>query len=851
MLRTILSSLWSRKRRLLSTVTAVFLGVAFLAATMVLGDTTKAGFTDAFSTANAGTDVVVRNATRIGGAEERVTGVVDEAVLDQLATVDGVAAVAPEVSGIGQLLGADGEPVGGEGPPTLAGNWIDDPDLGSLRLVEGRAPQPVADPDAPLEVVIDRDSAEDGTLGVGATTSVLAPTPVPVVVVGISEFATGEPLGGTTFTSFELDAAQRLFTGDEDALSSILVHAADGVTSDDLRARLAAALPDDLEAITGAELTAEQEDDIDAAFLGMFKTMLLAFAGISIVVAAFSIHNTFTILVAQRTRESALLRAIGASRRQVVTGVAVEALVVGLLATALGFGAGIGIATALRSMMESSLDLPHADLVVGSGAVVASIVVGVGTTLLASLAPAIRASRVPPLAALRDVAIDRSGSSKVRAVIGVVLVAAGAAWLVSAPSAGTDALGRGGLGALVLVVGAVVLGPVVARPAAAVLGVVPAVSRGITGRLARRNAMRNPRRTAASASALMVGTAVVALFTTFGASIKASINEAVDENFSGDLVVIPDGFSGALLSPELPDAIAEVPDVTAAVGAAYSPVLVGDDTVELVGTDVGDMNAIFDVGVTAGGFDGFGPTDLGISERYADDHDLALGDTVTMSWADGATTPLTVSAIFEDRMTFGDLITTTDAVTAHVPQASFTVVLVDLADGVDPDAGQAAVAAVTERFGAPAPMNESEYKDRIGEEVDGMLFFVYAMLGVAVLIALLGIGNTLSLSIFDRTRELGLLRAVGQERSQMRSSVRWESVIIAVFGTLGGVALGAFCGWGLMRAMEEAEGFGTFALPVGPLAVVIGLAAAAGLLAAVRPARRAARIDILTAIASD
>lgn len=851
MLRTILKSLWSRKRRLLATTTAVFLGVAFLAATMVLGDTTKAGFSDAFTTANDGTDVVVRNATRIGGAEDRVTGLVDERVVDQIAAVDGVASVAPEVEGIGQIIGADGDPVGGNGPPTIATNWIDDPELSSMDLVAGRAPQPVSDPDAPLEVVIDRSTADDAGLTIGDSTTVLTPDRVPVTIVGLAEFATGQSLGGTTFTAFDLDTAQRLFTGDDSAVSSILVHADDGVSTADLEARIAAQLPDGLEALTGAELTAEQEADIDSAFLGMFKTMLLAFAGISIVVAAFSIHNTFTILVAQRTRESALMRAIGASRRQVVASVAVEALLVGVIATAIGFGAGLGIATLLQSLMESSLDMPAADLVVGSGAIVASIVVGIGTTLVASVGPAIRASRVAPLAALRDVAIDRSGSSKIRAVVGVVLAGAGCAWLVTAPSAGGDAMARAGIGALVLVAGAVVLGPVVARPAAAVLGLLPAGTRGVTGRIARRNAMRNPRRTAASASALMVGTAVVGLFTTFGASIKASINETVDDNFAGDLVVLPDGFSGSLLSPQLPAAIGELPEVSSAVGTAYGPALIGDDTVDIAGTDVEALGTVFDVDVTAGTFDGFADEDLAISQHYADEHDIVLGDTVTMSWADGTSTPLTVTAVYQDRMTFGDLLVTTEAMTSHLAQPSLTVILVDLAEGVDPAGGQAAVEQVTQSLGGPSPMNEAEYKDSISEEVDGMLFFVYGMLGVAVLIALIGIGNTLSLSIFDRTRELGLLRAVGQDRSQMRSSVRWESIIIAVFGTVGGVSLGAFLGWGLMRAMKESEGFGTFALPIGPLAIVLGLAAAAGLVAAVRPARRAARTDILAAIAGD
>ncbi len=402
-----------------------------------------------------------------------------------------------------------------------------------------------------------------------------------------------------------------------------------------------------------------------------------------------------------------------------------------------------------------------------------------------------------------------------------------------------------------MLVGAVVLGPVVARPAAAVLGVVPAGLRGIVGRVARRNAMRNPRRTASSASALMIGTAVVALFTTFGASIKASIDATTDDDFAGDLIVLPDGFSGANLSPRLAPAIDAVPGVSAAVGVSFVPATVGDTTVELAGTDVARLASVFDIGVTAEAANGVGRGDIAVSEKYADDHQLTIGATVPVTFVDGATVDFDVAAIYADRMTFGDLVVDQADLTPHLAQPKVTVVLVDIADDADVAAVRAAVGTVTSDFGAPAPLDRDGYKHSVSQEVDSMLFVVYGLLGVAVLIALLAIGNTLSLSIHDRTRELGLLRAVGQDRAQMRATVRWESVIIAVFGTVGGIGIGGFLGWGLMRAMKAQEGFGEFALPVVPLAIVLGLAAVAGVLAAWRPARRASRTDILAAIATD
>jgi putative ABC transport system permease protein len=858
MLTTILKSLWSRKRRLLGTCIAVVLGVAFLAGTMILGDTTKSGFSSTFASANDGTDVVVRNATRIGSEEDRTRGLIDESMVADVASVSGVAAAVPEVRGVAQIIGADGKPVGGNGPPTIATNWIDDPELSWLTLTEGRAPTGVPE-GAPLEVVIDVGTAEDERFGIGETAEVLTPARTAVTIVGLATFGDTERVGGVTYVAFDTDTAQEILAGSPDKISSVLVRAADGVSATDLERRLEAilreGLPDGMEAITGADLTAEQEKDIESDFLGMFRTILLVFAGIAMVVAAFSIHNTFSILVAQRTRESALMRAIGASRRQVILSVTAEALIIGVISTAIGFAAGVGIASFMQNLLEDGMDMPDATLTVGSGAVIAAAIIGIGTTLVASVGPALKASKVAPLAALRDVAVDRSATSKTRAIVGVVLTGVGMAAVITATSSEDGAMSRAGLGALAMLVGTVVLGPVVARPAAAILGAGPAATRGVAGRLARRNAMRNPRRTAASAVALLVGTAVVALFTTFGASIKASIDDTVDTNFAGDFVILPDGFSGSLLSPELAPALAGVDGVNEAVGASYGPAIIGGKTTEVAATDVTTLNEVFDVGLSSGTFDGFASGDVAISEHYADEHGLRLGSTIPTRWIDGATTDFSVAAIYEDRMTFGDVLMSSADMEPHFPQPQITVVLVDLddevgSDGADAAAVKSAVTAVTSEFGAPDPMDRAEYKDQVGAEIDGMLTFVYGLLGVAVFIALMGIANTLSLSIHERTRELGLLRAVGQDRAQVRSTVRWESVIIAVFGTLGGLALGSFLGWGLMRAMSAQEGFGVFALPVAPLAVILALAAGAGILAALRPSRRAAKTDILAAIAS-
>jgi putative ABC transport system permease protein len=410
---------------------------------------------------------------------------------------------------------------------------------------------------------------------------------------------------------------------------------------------------------------------------------------------------------------------------------------------------------------------------------------------------------------------------------------------------------QAGIGALLTLVAAVILGPVVARPMAGLIGYVPAALRGQSGRLSRRNAMRNPRRTAGSASALMVGTAVVALFTTFGASIKAGVDEVVNENFGGDLVVVSDDFSGAGLSRAIADEIAQLPQVGQSAGMAVDAIRIDGHDSEPSIVDPTALADLLDIGVSSGSLDDVTPGRIAISRPYADEHDLELASELVVDYADGATQTLGVGAIYDHTVNVGDVIMTPQDWLPHAGQTGHVVVLIDLVDGVSEEEGQTAVDAITARHAAPDAQTRAEYVDSLGSEIDQMLFFVYGMLGLAVLIALMGIANTLSLSIHERTRELGLLRAVGQTRAQIRSTVRWESVIVAVFGTIGGIGLGTFLGWGLMRALEAEQGFGAFAIPVSQMAVILFLAAIAGVLAAWRPARRAGRLDILVAIATD
>ena len=837
--------LWSHKRRLVGTSLAVVLGVAFLTATLTLIDTMRGGIDELIHHGNAEADVFVRNATEYGSDEMVERGRLDGSLAAELTRLDGVAAAAPSIEGFAQIIGSDGDPMGGNGPPTLASNWIDDPRFNPYQIVEGRAPA------APGEVVIDRRSARLGELAVGDGATLRTPDPLAVTVVGIAKYGSVDSIAGATYVGFTLDEARQVLVDGADEVSTILVLGDEGISPVGLREIVSSALPPEAEALTGDEMIADTQDAVEADFLGFFETFLLMFAAVALLVATFSIHNTFSILVAQRSRESALLRAIGASRGQVLRSICTEALALGVVASAIGLGAGIGVGYGLRALFESfGVELPNAGLVVTTGTIVTALVVGIVVTFLASVTPAVKGSRVAPLAALRENAIDRSGSSKWRAAFGAIALGGGIALTITAVTDSGGALSRAGLGALATLVGAVALGPVVARPVSAIVGLPLATFRG-SGRLARRNAMRNPRRTSGSASALMVGTAVVALFTTVGASVKASVGDVIERSFDGDLVIVDESFSGAGLSPLLADELLSLPEVAAT--ATMTNAVVNVDGVDEYPTavDPDRLAAVFDLDESSGVVADLQPGQIAVSDVYAVDHALAIGSTLTFDYSDGAGQTVEIAAVYRGGEIVGDIVMTRADWIPHASRVSDVAVLIDLAEGIDLAAGQAAVHVVADRLAAPDAQTGEEYVESVAAEVDQMLALVYGLLGLAVLIALMGIANTLSLSIHERTSELGLLRAVGQTRRQLRSTVRWEAVIVAIFGTIGGLGLGTFLGWGLIEAIAAQEGFGSFAVPLVPLATILAVAAAAGVVAAVRPARRAAKLDILSAIATD
>jgi putative ABC transport system permease protein len=845
MFRLTRASLWSRKRRLVGGCAAIVIGIGFLAATLIIGDTIRASYDALLTRANRGSDVIVRNRSEIGSGDVRQRGTLPASVATTLRDTPDAAAVVPLIEGTAQVMGANGKPVGGEGPPTVAVNWVDDPTMNGYVLVDGAAP--TADDD----MVIDRASANTGHFKVGDTATLLTPTPKQMHIAGIVTFGDEENLANSTFVGLTYATAERLFV-EPGQVTSIAVRAGPGISQTALRDEIATRLSPQAQALTGAELTQEQKDQIGADFLDFFEMFLVAFAAIALLVATFSIHNTFSILVAQRTRESALLRALGASRRQVVLSIAIEALVLGVVASAVALGVGLVLAIGFAALMSvAGIGLPEsASFALSPATIIISMSVGVAVTLLASTMPAVKAGRVAPIAALRDLAVDRSGTSWLRALLGVVVMGAGVTTVVLATSSSKGAVARAGLGGVATLIGMVVLGPVVARIATGVMGAPLALLRGSSGSLARRNAMRNPKRSANTASALLIGTAVVALFASVGASMKATFDDVISTAFTGELVVEQAAFSGAPLEPTLARTIQDLPEVHAATGIADAPVLLDGHQSLPTAADPVALAAVAELDVVQGSLAGMHANGLAVSRREALAQGWQIGTTLPVSFADGATSEVVVEAIFAERFAFGDLIMNRALWDAHRGAGGDVAVLIDLEPGIGIGAGKRAVEAVTTAHSAPKPMDGKEFVASQSAQIDQMLGVVYGMLALALLIAVLGIANTLSLSMHERTRELGLLRAVGQSRRQVRATVRGESVILAVFGALGGLGLGTFLGWGLMRAIAAQEEMGRYELPTSTLAIVVVSAVAVGVLAARRPAKRAAKLDILHALAT-
>lgn len=825
-------NLVAHKMRLAATAFAVVLGVAFMAGTLVFNDTLTATFHSIAGELNGDADAIVRASQPVELAFGQTGERVDASLVDTIRGVPGVDQVATRTMGYAQVVGPDGELIGDpEQAPTFAMNWVDSEALNPYRLVEGMRPG------ADGQVVIDVETARDTGYGPGDEITVVTPSgPGTYVVSGLAAYGSSDNAGGATAVLFT-DAAAAELLGQAGAVDSIVVTAIDGVDQTQLVEAITQAMPDNIEVLSGAEVQADDQAHFDE-ILGPFKIFLLVFAFIAVFVGAFIINNTFSISVAQRTREMAMLRAVGASRRQVLRAMLTEAVVVGVVASGIGLVVGVVVAVGIRALITAvGLEMPNHGLVVSPAAMILAFGIGVAVTVVSAFLPARRAGKVRPIAALRDVAIERVDVRARRMISGGTTTAVGAAMLLFGLAQKEIAIV--GLGALILLIGAAVLAPVTARPAAQVIGV-GLRSGGLPGELATRNAMRNPKRTARTSSALMIGVALITFITIFAASIRTSFGSALETDFKGTHLIDSGAWEGSGgLSTELATALRTAPGVRMVTAARVTAAVVDGKQTGNLGAFDATLPTMFDLGSIEGDVTALGTDGIAVSEDEAADRGWAIGDTVPVQLPTGSV-DLAVRAVYEDAKWVGPEFVATALYDRYLPaQLDYRVYV----DGDDQ-----AVRAAADRFHVEV-LDRQGFADSVSGDIDQMLGLVYGLLALAVIIALFGVANTIALSIHERTRELGLLRAVGMARSQIRRMIRGEAVIVAVYGAATGAAVGTFFAWATLRALAE-YGFDDFTLPVAKLAVMAVVAGVAGAGAAVIPARRAARLDVLQALAA-
>ena len=846
MIRLSLRDLWSRKLRTVLTLLAILLGVAMIAGTYVITDQIDNGFKNIFEKASVGTDVTITRKTAFGNSLFTGGGTLPATVLPKVQSVSGVAAAEGQVGASGAVV-VNGKTVGTGGAPALVFS-TSQPRFSASTYVTG------APPTKSGTVAVNTKLADDQHLKVGDTIGLATEQGVQQVTLsGIFNFGNSASIGGATLVATTLADAQRWYDM-KGQFSSVAVAAQPGVSPDTLAAHLKAALPGYADVKTSAQSVADSTKAISDAIGGVLRTILLAFGGVAVIVGAFIIFNTFSITVAQRTREFAMLRSLGASRRQVLASVVGEAFFMGLVASVLGIAAGLGIAKGINALFHAvGADIPTSGIALAARTIIVSFIVGVGIAVLSALAPALRATRVPPVAALHEGAtLPRSALSRyttllaiVAAVVGAAILAAG--MFVHAPTG--QRLLEMALGVILIFIAVAMVAKHVVRPLANVIGWPVAKLFGTTGRLARENTARNPSRTAATAAALMIGLAVVVFVAVFAQGFKDSFVTAVDRSLNAQVVISTE--NGTTMPGAAIDTVRAVSGVSDAAG---------------ISTALAKINGKSTTGVSAVNPAAFGPmwrfhwlnggnaALLGkltggnaiVEEQFASKYDLKVGSHFTALSSTGNYRPFTVIGEYRDptlltgftmaRSTFDQMFPATQQDPLYIIATTDQPV-----EQILP-----AVKEALKTFPTAKAQTKTEYTDSVKKQVNQLLVLIYALLAVSVIISIFGIVNTLVLSVYERTREIGMLRAIGTTRRQMRRIVRYESVITSVIGGILGCVLGVLFAY-VVTSRLASQGI-TFSVPWAQLVVFLILAGIVGVVAAVLPARRASRIDILDAI---
>jgi putative ABC transport system permease protein len=810
-LRTTLKNVLAHKLRLALTALAVVLGVAFMSGTFVLTDTIKHTFSSLFAQTAAGETAVVRAIApygRSGGpgntADRPLT---PQSLVSVIRTVPGVTAADGSVSGLVTVLNHAGKTFNSQAP-TLAFSWEPDGHLSSLTIRQGRAPT------AADEMTIDAATASKQHFVLGDSITVIGDNgPARYTLVGITRFGNTDNLAGATLLAFDLPTAQTL-VGKPGYVNQIDV-AAPGAPVTTVLDSIGQQLPKGFEVITGAQAASELANSASQN-INQFNTFLLVFAGIALFVGAFLIFNTFSILVGQRTRELALLRAIGASRRQINASVLGEAFLTGLVGSIIGLAVGVALAAGLYSLLSAiGVDLPKSALQFEARTAIVGLVVGTTVTVVSAILPALRAGRIAPAAGLRDDAVEADTSLRRRAIIGAAVLFAGVVVLAAGLFASAGLLAVG-IGAGVTFIGVAMLVPFIVKPMVAAIGR-PIPSRSVTGHLGQENAARNPRRTAATASALMIGIALVAAIATLGQSANASFNSIFDKAVKANYILNPTSFVSPV-PPAAEDAVRTVPGVVAVSGIRSAQFHLGSVGESVIGLDPVGGPQVINIQMTTGSVSALAANQLLVDSGTAKSHHFQVGQTISMGFSATGLVPVTIGGFYSANQLLGNYVVSNQLLAANVTQPQDQVIALRTT-AVNPTITAGLESAIA-RYGNLKVETAAKFKSDQKQQLSVLLNVVYALLALSIIIALVGVVNTLALSVMERTREIGLLRAVGTQRRQLRRMIRAESVIVSLLGSLLGLVLGVVLGSAVVSALSSSF-VNTLAIPVPTIIVVL------------------------------
>ena len=831
------------------TAIAVVFGIALVSGTYVLTDTTNGAFDDIFVRSNERIDVTITRQEQVRQFDGSVPAFSDR-YLNRVRSVEGVEVAEGSVFATGSILNLENESTGAPFAPQFISSGLP-ARLSSIEYVEGRKAN------GPGEAALDLEAARRGGVELGGKIRLIGSGPArSFEVVGLTQLG-GASFGGTSIAQVTLEEAQSI-TDREGKFDQISVGGDGSVDDEELRDRIAEVLPADLLVETGQENADRQASDIRDG-LSFLTIALFAFAAISLLVGSFVIFNVFSITVAQRTREFGMLRTLGASRRQILATVLAEGILIGLIASGFGLVVGIALAEGLSALLSAlGADLPSKALIIAPRTIVASFIVGVGVTLVSSMIPAYRATRVPPIAALSE-NILQAGKTRlwIRALVATVLAAVGIfliAWVLVDDIEGGAGAARIGAGAVALVVAISIFSPRLIQPMVRLIGVPIRAVGGLTGRLATENALRSPSRTAVTSAALMIGIALVSFVSIFASGLNSSVTDVIDQNLEGEIVLQgPGGF--VPIPPEAVDEAAKVEGVEAASGIRFAQVRVGGSGErQLSSVQPDTVDRVIEVDWAPGSPRALADLSDGkavISEGLANSKNLRIGDRFRALSPTGTRPAFEVIGIMASGNLdlLGDIVVDEASMLEYFGVAEDQFALARVDTGEDVEQVKERVAIELDRAGFPTVevLNQEELKDRQQQQINGLLALIYVLLALAVVVSLVGIVVTLILSIYERTRELGMVRAIGMSRRQVRRMVTFEAVITAVLGAIAGLILGVLFAF-LMGIPLEGEGF-VLSYPIGTLALILVLSALAGVLAAIYPARKAAKLDVLEAIA--